>query len=115
MDELASVTQDDLRAAVERVAARLRAAHRGALGPERSRNLAERVHGVAGNLGALREATRSGWVPCGTVVDGVLGEELRVWLRPRDVRVVAALTLAPEPGPSRFVPKEEALRRWGVR
>lgn len=92
------------------MAARLRARHRTALGPERARNLAERVTPVPANAGAA-DRTSSGWVPCGVVVDGVLGEELAVWLRPRDGRVMAALTLPPEPGPPRLVSKEEARRR----
>jgi hypothetical protein len=42
------------------------------------------------------------------VVDGVLGEELRVWLRPTDGRVLAAFELFPEPSPGRTVSSEEA-------
>ena len=35
----------------------------------------------------------SGWLPAGTVLDAVLGEELRVWWRPRDGTVAAAVVL----------------------
>ena len=71
-------------------AAERRARLHALLGPG-VRNLAERVEGVPGGLGdALKGRTRAGWLPAGTVVNAVLGEELTVWYRPRDGRVLAA-------------------------
>ena len=55
--------------------------------------------------------TRAGWLPAGTVVDGVLHEELTVWYRPGDGRVLAACEYFPD-SPTYVLPTpEEVLRR----
>jgi hypothetical protein len=51
-------------------------------------------------------------MPCGTVIDGVLNEELRVWLRPRDGRVAAQVVLDPPAEAPREVVSVEGTPYW---
>jgi hypothetical protein len=95
--ERADALDDALTEAVERVADQRRARHRTLLRPEpTTASLAERVVALPNGAGrAILGRTPSGWLPAGTVLDAILGEELRVWWRPRDGAVAAEVALDP--------------------
>jgi hypothetical protein len=79
--------------------------------------LREHVAGrVRTGADAERVRPRTGWVPCGTVDDRSMREELTVWLRPLDGAVMATQDPgppAPEPTVPRFLTDEELRRRTG--
>jgi hypothetical protein len=105
MERARAIDQDAISAAVARVAAQRRDRHRARRLGVTEGYLAEAVVALPdGVRQAEQGATPSGWLPCGVVFDGVIGEELRVWLRPKDGRVVAEVALdPPEQSPRQIV------------
>ena len=87
-------------AAVERAAAHRRARHRAdpRTAHYTAAALEEQVVGVAASpFAAARGATGDGWLPVGTVLDGVAGADFRVWLHPATGRVTTERLGPPRP------------------